>query len=104
MKKTIIVLIILSFIVGCGKNTNELKSENNIPNEQIKYDENSIINNNNVDEISKLYSSLYDELTKKGNEIYSNQEHLNFDTKNDVYFISLRQLNQKYNYDISIFK
>ena len=50
------------------------------------------------------YKDLLQNLLRWGSYIYNRNEYLSFGKKNNIYFISLKELNEKYSYDISIFK
>lgn len=47
---------------------------------------------------------LYNKLASYGKEVYDSKKYEKYDKRNNAYFISLKQLNEDFNYDISMFK
>lgn len=84
MKKKIIILLMLFLLVGC--NNQETKPADK--KDEIKY--------LTKDEMSaKLFSYA--------TEIYKEKSYTKVNKTNGEYFISLKDLKEKYNYDISMF-
>ena len=110
MKNKIIslALIFLSFsLLSIGLfiqlNTKEKNSNNNLKTETKK--ERIVEFSNHQSELNDdKMKELYLKLDNWGRQIYEKKEYLSFSKKNNMYFISLKELSEKYNYDISIFK
>ena len=110
MKNKIIFigLLCLSFLsISTGLILHIKNKENNSIN-----DSKSETKKERVIEFSNDQSKLNDDNMKDlflkldswGSKIYEKKEYLSFSKKNNMYFISLKELSEKYKYDISIFK
>lgn len=97
-KIIIIVIIVLLINVALGlylliqnkKHSSDIKiNDVTLTNEQIELDD--------------YMNKLMEKLNEYGNTLVENNEYMKFEKQNDIYFISLMDLNEKYNYDISIF-
>lgn len=87
----IIILIIVLFIHFSNKNNfNDIKISFQEETEKI--------------ELDKSTNELFKELYNYGVQVFDSKEYKRFDKKNNIYFISLYELNKKYDYDISNFK
>ena len=105
---TFIILISLSLIflltgtfliLNTKKNTTNKNSKEETKKERV------IEFSNNQSELNDdKMKELYLKLDSWGRNIYEKKEYLSFTKKNNMYFISLKELSEKYNYDISIFK
>lgn len=84
MKRVLTVFLILFLLVGC--NNKESKPEDK--KEQIKY-------------LTKI--EMNEKLFGYATEIYNNKTYTKVEKTNGEYFISLKNLKEKYNYDISMF-
>ena len=110
LKLSIIVFLLFFIISGCSlfekTEINEEKNTNdNIENvENDETDENQLTPNNVELPNDSHMGILFSKLDLKGEELYDSKEYLKFSKNNDIYFISLKELNEKYNYDISIYK
>ena len=72
--------------------TNDIIDDNTEPHEDIELPKDSYM--------GKLFSKL----DLKGEELYNSQEYLKYSKDDGIYFISLKELSEKYNYDISQYK
>lgn len=96
----IITLGLLSYnYINSSKNTNanNTASMEELTNKDTFSNEKSDVLNN-----SKM-ASLYTKLNEYADELYKKGEYTNYHKDNDMYFISLKEMNDKYEYDISIF-
>ena len=84
MKRVLTVFLVLFLLVGC--NNKESKPEDK--KEQIKY-------------LTKI--EMNEKLFGYATEIYNNKTYTKVEKTNGEYFISLKNLKEKYNYDISMF-
>ena len=104
VKKIIIVLVIIILIVGINVFIifhNKNKDNNN--KSIIADDGTTYTISNEVIQASETQIYLFQKLYDKGKELYDDKSYLNFEKKNDIYFISLYELSNKYNFDISEF-
>ncbi|MGM9875232.1 MAG: hypothetical protein ACI32H_04865 [Bacilli bacterium] len=85
MKRVLTVFLILFLLVGCNNNK-ESKPEDK--KEQIKY-------------LTKM--EMNEKLFGYATEIYNSKTYTKVEKTNGEYFISLKNLKEKYNYDISMF-
>lgn len=110
--KHFIVLIMLLLVVGCNKENNATINNTTIyKNETVESNEANIttevLSNSNLNlsdkevKVDGNAKKLLEKLTDKGNELYKNNSYVNFDIVNGSYFISLKELSSKYNFDIS---
>ena len=107
MKRIIICGVIICsclLLTGCGS-TNKEKSKPKNDIIEIPEDEGVTFTDEKIEipEGSQL-EKMYSVLSEYGKTIYNNKAYENFDKKNDMYFISLQQLNTDFSYDISGFK
>jgi len=109
MKKIFICIFILCsclLLTGCGpekKDNDKKKAKEDVVEEPI--DKGVSLSDEKVDiaensEIDKMYHVL----SGYGETIYKEKSYEKFEKKNDMYFISLKQLKDNYSYDISTFK
>ncbi len=103
----IVGILICLIISGCDLfSKNETKKEENVINNNA---DETIINDEDVYSDTPLpkeshMGRLFSKLDLKGEELYNSKAYLNFTKNDDIYFISLKELSEKYNYDISEFK
>ena len=106
MKKIFICLLIIIscfILTGCGsKDKTEKKSKEDtvdIPKDAVSFSSEKV----EVAEGSqtdKMYKTLYG----YGTAIYNEKKYERYEKKNDMYFVSLKQLRDDFSYDISSFK
>lgn len=94
MKKLLLVCLFLTILTGCQN-----KDENVL-------DFNESLNNNedyeNID-INARYNLMNEQLISYGKLIFENDEWLNINAKPVTMFVSLTELSEKFNYDVSMF-
>lgn len=110
MKKIINILllsILCLYISGCTNNVKDNSQENNqnidskIPSEKQNTDIEFSKEKIEIDENSKT-SQMFTKLVEYGDELYNNNNYTKYGKKDNIYFISLNNL-ESLNYDISIF-
>ena len=111
MKKVILFLIIIVscfFIFGCEKREEkkeEPKGNQMVQNEKSNSEEDVVIFSDdatNIEAGSKM-DQLFTSLLDFGTSIYKEKKYLYFKKVNSMYFASLKELNAKYNFDITNF-
>lgn len=104
---SVIVVLLVTLNVIYFINNNDEKTKENNPIE-----ENKEINNNNekgifsdepIENINSKDAELHNKLNEYGISLYDNNKYTELSKKDEIYFASLRTLNEKYNYDISLF-
>jgi len=116
MRKKFLILILFILLTGCSITKNN-SSQNIVDNEVNDSENNEIIEQqkNSYDfglsgekiEISEdsYLNILFEKLSSYGNEIYMNKkEYTTYAMRNGAYFVSLIDLKNDFNYDISMFK
>lgn len=102
MKKILIITFCLIMLCSCeNKNNNsDINIDINANSNQTSTEkENKIILDDNTN-----YGKLVSTLLQYSRELYDKKEYVNYSKKDGMYFISLKELNEIYNYDISIYK
>ena len=106
-KKVIYIISILVIVLIIGiliynyvqSNTKKIdNTTNNAYDIDIYFSDEKI----KIDKDSQL-DKMYSKLNEYGEEIYKMKEYINYNKRNDVYFISLSDMNKMYEYDISMF-
>ncbi len=103
MKKIINILllsILCLYISGCTNN-NDQNIDSEIPSEKQNTDIEFSKEEKEIDENSKT-SQMFTKLIEYGDELYNNNNYTKYGKKDNIYFISLNNL-ESLNYDISIF-
>ena len=109
-KKLLVLLLVVTLLFGCDKKENPV--ENDTPQETNTTQKNETnenetgknINDEDLKEVKELYFNLYKKLFAEGNEIYSRVRVDKYKTSDNNYFVSLSQLRDDFDYDISEFK
>lgn len=111
MKKIINILllsILCLYISGCTNNNakdlgqgNDQNIDSEIPSEKQNTDIEFSKEEKEIDENSKT-SQMFTKLIEYGDELYNNNNYTKYGKKDNIYFISLNNL-ESLNYDISIF-
>ena len=116
MKRKILIFGLFILLTGC--NTIENRQNQNIVDNKVNDLENNEIveqqkNSNDfglsdekieLDEDSYL-NKLFEKLMSYGNEIYANKkDYTTYSKRNGAYFVSLKDLKNDFNYDISMFR
>lgn len=98
IEKIYIVLIVILLLIAGGVVGYVLGSEQSISN-------NNDINNSQLskDDVILRYQKMYEKLIEYGKLIYENNEYLNEQSKEVLFFTSLRELSLNKGYDISLF-
>ena len=91
MKKIVIIICSLLLLVGCNKK--EIENPNT-PNETEEH----VIDPNYLTK-EKISMQLYN----YGIEVYENKLYESFDKVDGKYYVSIKDLKEKYNYDTSMF-
>ena len=108
MKKIILFIMIICsclILTGCGSNKKDNKKDNskeevvNVPDEGVVSFSDEKVDIQKGSHIEKLYNTL----SNYGNKIYKDKAYEGLEKKNKMYFASLRQLKEKFSYDISSF-
>ena len=101
-------MIISLFLCSCSlsessnnTNTNNVNKKNEAIND-IKTKTKTTLTEEIV-EISDAQKILYRKLTEYGDELYKKNEYNNYSKENDMLFISLNEMNEKYGYNIDMF-
>jgi tRNA A37 N6-isopentenylltransferase MiaA len=104
MKKIVIVLVIISFLLITGGTIyyfrNLSKKEKPAEEKEKVY---LIDSFNERSEPSEKQKELMNTLSDWGKQLYEKKEYTSYEGQGGVYFISLKDLKEKYSYDISIF-
>lgn len=108
MKKILLIIFVCILLIGCNKKTDVIENDKNeVVNESETLDENGRIKMKVGDddiEVSDYTAKLTENLLNKGVEIYMQNNYSTYSKRNGAYFISLEELEEDFNYDISIFK
>lgn len=100
----IIIIMIGLLVYNYINSRNDNNSNNASPTEDknnIKYD---TFSDEKVDILEDSRMALmYTKLNEYADELYKKQEYINYNKNNDIYFISLEEMKDKYNYDITMF-
>lgn len=112
MKKILILLVMCVVLTGCslfGKDNNVDNQENDLDKTDIQEQENSSdfgLSDEKVEIDKNSYlNSLFGKLTTYANEIYNNGgNYKKYSKRNEAYFVTLNDLKNDFNYDISMFK
>jgi hypothetical protein len=100
-------MIICSCLIltGCGSNKKDNKKDNS-KEEVVNVPEDTVISFSDekvsIPEGSHL-DKLYNILTNYGKKIYQDKAYEGLEKKNEMYFASLKQLKEKFSYDVSSF-
>lgn len=101
MKRILIMVICIIILSGCTNN--DVKINNNNKEVDKKIEQPIILEEpNSIDKIThenKMSKILYDYAI----EIYETKKYEGFDKTNGLYFISLKELKNKLNYNIDVF-
>ena len=104
-KKLLAILLVVTLLFGCGKKEepvdNNTKEEANKTQEENKT---ANLNDEELKEIKDLYDTLYKKLYAEGKEISGKVIIDKYKEDENGYFVSLEQLRDDFNYDISEFK
>ena len=90
----VIIILLLSILTGC-----KFSKDNDLNSNTSNY--NSV---QNAEEAKKIYDTLYDKLYNEGKLIYYLALKDEYSVDDNLYFISLKQLKEDFDYDISDFK
>ncbi len=95
---TLLVAYICYRFITYSDNKEYLNVENDKKNNIVEFDnvEIDVAKNSQLD---KMFNKLFE----YGEKIYATGEYTNFEIFNDMYFISLKGINERYNYNISMF-
>ena len=107
MKKKGLLIILFIFailLIGFGSIYTLNSSNESASTEQKESLNDDSQKNVTILDKNSYTAKLLDLLKGYGETIYATKEYENFEKKDKMYFISLKELNEKYGYDISVFK
>ena len=116
--KIFIIVVICIMFTGCNNNKLEkpidnLNGVNNDQNDIVVEDDNSqkkhsgdfVLSEEKVQlEEDSHKEKMFEKLILYGSEIYEDKKYEGYPKRNEAYFISLKDLKNDFNYDISMFK